>query len=209
VYYGDDDEVLSALRQLPLRFLEQRRGTKIDNFLFLLGKHPEIREYEYVLFADEDIEIGNPEIWRLLSVVEEAGADWPQPAHSWSSYVPEWRFLRKKPLLRYELVKFIEIQFFVLSMSTILETLEHWHHFSTGSGLDIFLANWLERRGPRAALVHEVAITHPFRQGELRINHTISMGATLRIDSFAWAAWRGRRHLLWPPAGAAAPAMTS
>ncbi len=170
VFYGQSDQLYSEFRKLPLKFLARKPGTKIDNFLYLLSLHPQILDYDYVIFMDEDISIEGIHIKRFSQIVDSIGSDLAQPAHTWASKVFEYSFLFKKPFVKYEIASFVEIQFFIISKKLLRDTIGDWKNFSTGFGLDHYLCQRLKQLGGLIAVVHEVTFYHAHKPVEERIS---------------------------------------
>ena len=71
IYYGDDNEIYEKYKS-KVKFIEKRKGSKFQNFLFFYNEYPEIiSQYDYFFILDDDIIFNTNDINRMFSIANE------------------------------------------------------------------------------------------------------------------------------------------
>lgn len=144
------------------RYQHFNQSVKFPNFFAMLSLWPEIVNYDYYLWADDDIEINTADVRLFMQKVEQQSFDLAQPSLTSDSSV-SWRHLVNKPGKIAEPTIFVEVQFFAMSKRLIQEALPYFQSGYTGYGMDVVMSRLVMRRAFKAAVVHGIQMRHPPR----------------------------------------------
>ncbi len=143
-------------------FLAQQ-SFKCQNYAGLFSQFPELTNYDYFLFLDDDIVISPASIEKLIATAAHRGLDLCQPSLTATSDV-SWPHLRHKEIVDVELTEFVEVQCFLVSRRLLRVALPYFFMAKTGLYLDVAVSTLARRQGLRCGVVHSVQMHHPFRE---------------------------------------------
>jgi len=144
------------------KFFISQQGYKCANYAGLYLAYPELVNYDYTLFIDDDIVIEEKDIKLLVETARLKRLDLCQPALGRDSDI-SWPHLKQKSWPQVELTRFIEVQCFLVSKQLMRRVLPLFFMAKTGLYLDVAISYTAHKERMRAAVVHSVVMRHPFR----------------------------------------------
>lgn len=197
-YYGaaaDDDESLPRAR-----YVCRTKGYKVPNFLVAAERFPEILDYDYVLFVDDDIVISPYAVETTFELARKYELDACQPSLSAGS-TASWPHTRQRDGVVLEYSNLVEIQCFCLSRRLLELSLPYLPIIETGWGLDLIFWTLLHQARERMAVLHAVSMFHGERTGgriqarvenftlsaqrvEIALSNALGLGRTQLLPSF-------------------------
>ena len=162
VYYGKD-----PVAPPQTDYFLQNTDFKIPNFLALIAKYPEVLEYDYYIFIDDDIQIESDAFstWLSAAMINELAVS--QPALTADSRA-DWPHL-KQQALDIDFGQFVEVQCFMISRNILRLALPFFYMIKTGTGLDIIIYLLCSRHKSRMGVLHNIPVNHPYRDDELTV----------------------------------------
>lgn len=152
-----------ASPEIPFaRFKSRQTSLKFPNFFSMYDQWPEMADYDFFLWADDDIEISTSEVLTFMAKMEQHALDLAQPALTTDSKA-SWPHLFFKAGHDVELTSFVEIQFFAMSKRMFDLAMPFFRQGQSGFGMDVATARLCRRHGLRAAVIHSVRMRHPAR----------------------------------------------
>ena len=138
----------------------EQRGMKYDVIARQLREHPELVErYDYIVLADDDVEISVETINRLFEIAEQEGLEVCQPGMTANSYFSFIHHLQS-PSFRLRYTPFVEVMFPCLSRAALSRVLPFFDDSPSGMGLDLIWARLAPDNWFRAAVVDSLAMRH-------------------------------------------------
>lgn len=159
-YYGDKKNSLSKNSD----FYFERKGGKTQNFYYALSKwRTQIKKYDAVLLADDDIIISGKNINRLFNIRDEYNLKALQPAFNIRGKNSH-KFTEAKPFTKLRYTNFIEIGFPLFEQQALLEFMELYKPAVNCWGVDWWFSYVIkEKYGKKSiAIIDEIMALNPF-----------------------------------------------
>jgi hypothetical protein len=146
----------------PAEYVVVQAGTKVTAIDKLLAEQPEIlRQYEYVLFLDDDIVLSAENIDRLFSIMRAEKLDLAQPSLTRDSFgsFPVLFQNRKSPGFRR--LNYVEIMAPAFSRRALIASKDHFSRSISGFSVDALIgAHSRKCFGETVAVIDAVAAEH-------------------------------------------------
>ena len=108
IYYGDNEEIYNEYKS-QVHYIEQRKGSKFQNFKYFYDKYPEIIEkYERFFVLDDDIEFGIEDINKMFDISTEYNLQICGPSFTHKSKISH-RITMHKPNTILTYTNFVEV----------------------------------------------------------------------------------------------------
>ena len=161
IYYGDNDEVFNRYKS-RVHFIEQRKGSKFQNFKYFYDKYPEIIEkYERFFILDDDIIFDVNDINKMFDISTLYNLQICGPSFTNESKISHNITRHKKGvLLTY--TNFVEVNVPLFTKHALNQFMGLLDSSLIGWGIDVFYMwrNGLHKKNAYA-IVHGVTCTNP------------------------------------------------
>jgi hypothetical protein len=171
IYYGDKDENYELYKS-KAKFIERRKGSKFQNFLYFFNKYPDIIEkYDRFFIVDDDIIMSATDITKLFVVAEAFGTKICQPSLSRESKISHAVTRNiSNSFLHY--TNFIEVNVPLFSKEALYTFMPYMDDKLIGWGIDFLYiyVNGCELNMPLEgcnkfyAIIDSVICTNPFEK---------------------------------------------
>lgn len=203
IYYDDDDTIYNRYKNNKyIKYIERRKGSKFQNFLYFYKKYPEIIEkYDRFFILDDDIVFKIDDINKMFNMSREYKLEICGPSFSESSKI-SWYITKHKKNTILTYTNFVEVNTMLMSKTAINKLMKVISPELIGWGIDILAmwANGLERK-TAYAIIHSVICINPkdMYKGNIRElnkiknasirstlyeNHLLTMGIYNELKSF-------------------------
>lgn len=167
-------------------------GGKFENVNRLLAAAPAVGEHDWLIVADDDVELAPRFLDRFLALCERLELDVAQPAQTRRSHAA-WRVTRRRPLSLARLTSYVEIGPVTAFSRRAATELTPFPPLRFGWGLDNHWGALARERGWRMGIVDGLPVRHESRRVAAGYTH-------------AEAIEEGRRFLAGRPYVSAAEA---
>ena len=161
IYYGDNEEIYNKYKS-QVHYIEQRKGSKFQNFKYFYDKYPEIIEkYERFFILDDDIEFGIEDINKMFDISTEYNLQICGPSFTHKSKISH-RITMHKPNTVLTYTNFVEVNVPLFTKEALDKFMNKLGSNLIGWGIDIFYI-WCNgaNRNDAYAIVHAVTCTNP------------------------------------------------
>jgi hypothetical protein len=160
VYFGT-----GSMSMFPrAKFSMSNRGLKFPNFCQLIDRYPEMLDYDYFCFVDDDLIIPEGTFQNWINAMITNQLDLAQPSLTRQSE-EEWRWphLINVPGKELEYGQFVECQCFCLSQAFLRRVLPFFYMVKSGIGIDVVFFRLMDLEKWRTAIIHSIQVYHPPR----------------------------------------------
>ncbi len=163
----------------------EQRGMKYDVIARQLRERPELVErYDYLVLADDDVEISVETINRLFEIAEQEGLEVCQPGMTANSYFSFIHHLQS-PSFRLRYTPYVEVMFPCLSRAALKRVLPYFEDSPSGMGLDLVWARLEADNRFRAAVIDSLAMRHTRPLGSAVVGKMREAGRDSRANLHA------------------------
>jgi hypothetical protein len=136
---------------------DELTGGKFENLDRLLASAP--RSYDWLLLVDDDVELPERFVDRLLGVCERLDLALAQPAQTLASHAA-WQVTRRRPASLARETRFVEIGPVTALRRDAAELLTPFPELRFGWGLDLHWAALARERGWRLGVIDALPVRH-------------------------------------------------
>jgi hypothetical protein len=171
-YYGSRE---NSPYDFTIKYFLHNKDFKFPNFIKLFTNFPELYEYDYYFFIDDDLIINKTDIEKIFFEAKKNKFDLCQPSLSKDSDI-SWHHLTHKDGKHIENTNFVEIQAFCMSNKFLRRTYPYFFMFESGWGADLAFYNLIvsESYKWKSALIHSVKIKHPLKTPQASVRYPTS-----------------------------------
>ena len=160
VYYGDE-----SITPPPAKYFLANKDFKIPNFIQLARKFPELLDYDYFFFVDDDLIFEPSLFYKWRDIVTKHHLDVSQPSFTLESKA-DWAHEKNQKPLDIDFDQFVETGCFCLSRHAMRMAFPFFFMAKTGTGLDIAIYQLCQRHNMRSAVIHQLMVYHPHRENK-------------------------------------------
>ena len=164
IYYNDNNEIFEKYKS-KVKFIEKRKGSKFQNFLYFYNKYPEIiSQYEYFFILDDDIIFDINDINTMFEVANKYNLSICGPTYlnnkDKGTNGPGKDIYKPNTLLTY--TNFIEVGIPLFNKNALDNLMKVLHPSLIGWGIDILYiwANGINEK-KKFASIHIVNCINP------------------------------------------------
>lgn len=161
--------------------IEFLKGSKWRGLYDYMKKNESWKNYEYILFPDDDLLCSARDLNGIFSYAHELGADLCQPALDINSYFSHFITL-KHASFNYRYTNFVELMTPCMSRRMVEATLDLFDETESGWGMDFYWSKLIEENDfLPPVIIDDITITHTRPVGSA--NSGVGSGlASPRID---------------------------
>jgi hypothetical protein len=134
-------------------------GGKFENLNRLLAAAPPLDGFDWLVVADDDVELAPRFLDRALALCERLGLDLAQPAQTMRSHAA-WRVTRRRPLSLARRTDYVEIGPVTLFSARAAAELTPFPELRFGWGLDNHWGALARERGWRLGILDALPVRH-------------------------------------------------
>jgi hypothetical protein len=150
--------------------LTELHGGKFENLNRLLATAPPVADHDWLIAADDDVELAPRFLDRFVALAERLSLDIAQPAQTMRSHAA-WRVTRRRPLSLARSTRYVEIgPVTVFSRRAALE-LTPFPELKFGWGLDNHWGALAKRHGWKLGIVDSLPVRHESRKVAATYTH--------------------------------------
>jgi hypothetical protein len=171
IYYGESDSNYELYKS-KVKFIERRKGSKFQNFLYFFNKYPEIiNNYDRFFIVDDDIIMNGTDITKLFVISEKFELKICQPSFSSESKISH-AVTKHIPDSYLHYTNFIEVNTPLFSKEALTTFMKYMNEKLIGWGIDFLYiyVNGCELTIPPEkcnkfyAVVDNIVCTNPFEK---------------------------------------------
>jgi hypothetical protein len=173
IYYGESDSNYELYKS-KVKFIERRKGSKFQNFLYFFNKYPEIiNNYDRFFIIDDDIIMNGTDITKLFVISEKFELKICQPSFTKQSKISHAVTVNiKDAYLHY--TNFIEVNVPLFSKEALLTFMKYMDNKLIGWGIDFLyiFVNGCELNQPLKecdkyyAVIDNITCINPFEKSK-------------------------------------------
>jgi hypothetical protein len=163
IYYGDNNSVYERYRtNKHIKFIERRKGSKFQNFLYFYKKYFNIiQNYERFFILDDDIIFNVDDINKMFEMSKKYNLDICGPSFVRPSKI-SWKVTIHKPERILTYTNFVEVNTMLFNKMALNKFMKYLSDELIGWGIDALAiwANGLSERN-KYAIIHSVKCINP------------------------------------------------
>jgi hypothetical protein len=145
-------------------------GGKFENLNLLLAAAPPVAEHDWLIVADDDVELAPRFLDRFIALAERLELDIAQPAQTMRSHAA-WRVTRRRPFSLARRTQYVEIGPVTAFSRRAATELTPFPELRFGWGLDNHWGALARERGWRLGVVDSLPVRHESRKVAATYTH--------------------------------------
>ena len=174
-HYGDG----SFEHRDAVEYYVQRKGYKFPNFLECVKRYPDLLDYDYYLFMDDDIIAQQDTVEQIFSMTQQYRLEISHPSYEAEGSEYSWPHLLHREHVILEYTNFVEIGCFCVTRNLLNLIMPCLKFIQTGHGLDLVIWDLLGKPKNQMGILHSLQISHPPRKDGLRLHQRFSDWRTM------------------------------
>jgi len=194
IYYGDDENIFTRYKS-KVHYIEQRKGSKFQNFKYFYEKNIEIiNKYDYFFILDDDIVIDVNSINNMFKIASKYNLSICGPAFLESSKHSH-KILKQKKDITLVYTNFVEVNTPLFNKNSLQNLMKWLDNSLIGWGID-FLYIWANGLNKKTdyAIIHSIGCINPYEVNKKNLNRELQLIDKWSSRQKIWKEYADKIH---------------